>query len=51
MRRGLLHVATAALLVTGACSGNPVHEPTPMPGPPVTTGTPSHPRGVEVTLR
>jgi hypothetical protein len=53
-RRNFLTVSLATLLAaafTTSCAGNPAHEPTPAPGPAVTTGAPSHPRGVEVVLR
>jgi len=49
MIRAALTALTVAALAPG-CSGNPAHEPSPMPGPPVTTGTPA-PRGVQVVLR
>lgn len=51
MRHALLTVAVGALLASTSCAGTPAHEPSPAPGPRVTTDGPSHPRGVEVALR
>jgi hypothetical protein len=51
MRRSLFAATLLAAAFVACTGGTPIHEPTPAPGPAVTTDAPTQPRGVEVAVR